>query len=74
MSGFSAAPAVSIKPVLGGVEVAIRYITRAHERYVLRTKLNQAAVELLGHYCRYIWRRGRALVHWLAHIGAVWER
>ena len=49
MSGFSAAPAVSIKPVLGGVEVAIRYITRAHERYVLRTKLNQAAVELLGH-------------------------
>jgi small-conductance mechanosensitive channel len=49
MSGFSAAPAVSIKPVLGGVEVAIRYITRAHERYVLRAKLNQAAVELLGH-------------------------
>jgi small-conductance mechanosensitive channel len=49
MSGFSALPAVSIKPVLGGVEVAIRYITRANERYALRTKLNQAAVELLGH-------------------------
>jgi len=49
MSGFSATPAVSIKPVLGGVEVAIRYITRAHERYALRARLNQAAVELLGH-------------------------
>jgi hypothetical protein len=49
MSGFSAAPAISIKPVLGGVEVAIRYITRAHERYAIRAKLNQAAVELLGH-------------------------
>jgi len=48
MSGFTAAPAISIKPVLGGVEVAIRYITRAHERYALRAKLNQAAVELLG--------------------------
>jgi small-conductance mechanosensitive channel len=48
MSGFSATPAISIKPVLGGVEVAIRYITRAHERYSLRAKLNQAAVELLG--------------------------
>jgi len=49
MSGFSATPAVSIKPVLGGVEVAIRYITREHERYALRARLNHAAVELLGH-------------------------
>jgi small-conductance mechanosensitive channel len=49
MSGFSAAPALSIKPVLGGVEIAIRYITKAHERYALRAKLNQAAVELIGH-------------------------
>jgi small-conductance mechanosensitive channel len=48
MSGFSAAPAMSVKPVLGGVELTIRYITRAHERYALRAKLNQAAVQLLG--------------------------
>jgi hypothetical protein len=48
MSGFSATPAISIKPVVGGVEVAVRYITRANERYSLRSKLNQAAVELLG--------------------------
>lgn len=48
MSGFSVEPAISIKPVLGGVEASVRYITRANERYQLRAKLNQAAVELLG--------------------------
>lgn len=48
MSGFTAAPALSVKPVLGGVEVAIRYIARANERYALRAKLNQQAVTLLG--------------------------
>ncbi|HUL34497.1 MAG TPA: mechanosensitive ion channel domain-containing protein [Candidatus Eisenbacteria bacterium] len=48
MKGFSAAPAVSIKPAVGGVEVTVRYIARANERYALRAKINQAAVELLG--------------------------
>jgi small-conductance mechanosensitive channel len=48
LSGISVAPAVSVKPVGGGIEVAVRYITRASERYELRAKLNQAAVELLG--------------------------
>jgi small-conductance mechanosensitive channel len=48
MSGFSVEPAISVKPVIGGIEVSVRYITRASERYQLRSKLNQAAVELLG--------------------------
>jgi small-conductance mechanosensitive channel len=48
MSGFSVDPAISVKPVIGGIEVSVRYITRASERYQLRSKLNQAAVELLG--------------------------
>ncbi len=48
MSRFSAVPAISVKPVLGGVEVAVRYIARANERFALRSKLNQAAVQLLG--------------------------
>ena len=48
MSGFSAKPAISVKPVLGGVEMTVRYITRAHERYAVRSRLNQAAVQLLG--------------------------
>jgi small-conductance mechanosensitive channel len=48
MSSFSVEPAISIKPVVGGVEVAVRYITRANERYQLRAKLYQYAVDLLG--------------------------
>jgi small-conductance mechanosensitive channel len=48
LSGFSAEPAISVKPVVGGIEVSVRYITRATERYKLRSELNQAAVDLLG--------------------------
>jgi len=48
MTGISAAPAMSVKPVVGGIEVGVRYITRANERYQLRAKLYQDAVELLG--------------------------
>jgi len=48
MSAFSVAPAISVKPVLGGIEVGVRYITRANERYQLRAKLYQMMVELLG--------------------------
>jgi len=44
----SAAPAINVKPVIGGVEISVRYITRANERSVLRAKLNHAAVDLLG--------------------------
>jgi len=45
---FSGTPGVNVKPVVGGVEIAIRYITRANERFQLRAKLYQAAVDLLG--------------------------
>ncbi len=48
MSALSAAPAINVKPVIGGIEIAVRYITRANERYQLRAKLYQAAVDLLG--------------------------
>jgi Mechanosensitive ion channel len=48
VSGFSATPAISVKPVLGGVELSVRYITRANERFMVRSKLNQAAVDLIG--------------------------
>jgi small-conductance mechanosensitive channel/ubiquitin len=44
----SAVPAVNIKPVIGGIEISVRYITRANERYQLRAQLYQAAVELMG--------------------------
>jgi small-conductance mechanosensitive channel len=48
LASLSAAPSINIKPVIGGVEIAVRYITRAHERYQLRSKLNQILVDLLG--------------------------
>jgi small-conductance mechanosensitive channel len=48
LSSFSAEPAINVKPVIGGIELSVRYITRASERYKLRSQLNQAAVELMG--------------------------
>jgi small-conductance mechanosensitive channel len=48
LSSLTAAPAINLKPVVGGVEIAVRYITRANERYQMRAKLYQAAVDLLG--------------------------
>lgn len=45
---LTAAPAINVKPVAGGVEIAVRYITRANERYQMRAKLYQSAVDLLG--------------------------
>jgi hypothetical protein len=30
---LSMAPAINVKPVIGGVELAVRYITPANERY-----------------------------------------
>ena len=48
MRALSAAPAINVKPVSGGVEIAVRYITRASERYQLRSKLYQAAMNLIS--------------------------
>jgi len=45
----SAAPAVDLRPTAAGVEVHVRYITRANERYAVRTRLSQALVQLLHH-------------------------
>lgn len=48
MRDFSAAPAITLKPAVGGIEVDVRYITKANERHAMRSKLYQQAVELLG--------------------------
>ncbi|HUN63238.1 MAG TPA: mechanosensitive ion channel domain-containing protein [Candidatus Sulfotelmatobacter sp.] len=48
MGNLSAEPAINVRPVLGGIEVAVRYVTRANERFATKNKLNQAAVTLLG--------------------------
>jgi small-conductance mechanosensitive channel len=48
LTGLTAAPAINVKPIVGGTEISLRYIARANERYQLRAALYQAAVELLG--------------------------
>jgi len=48
VSTLSAAPAINLKPVSGGVEIAVRYITRASERYAMRSRLYKAAVNLIS--------------------------
>jgi small-conductance mechanosensitive channel len=47
MHSVSAAPAINLRPTTSGVEVHVRYITRAQERYATRTKLYQEIVALL---------------------------
>ena len=47
MPSVSAAPAINLRPTSAGVEVHVRYITRAQERYATRTKLYQDIVALL---------------------------
>lgn len=44
---FSAAPAVSVRPTTLGVNVIVRYITRAHERHEVRARLFHQIIELL---------------------------
>jgi small-conductance mechanosensitive channel len=44
---FSAIPGVSVVPTAGGVELDVRYITRAYERHATRRRLNHAVVELM---------------------------
>jgi small-conductance mechanosensitive channel len=47
VEGFSARPGITMVPALGGVEIQVRYITRAHERHETRRVLNQTLVDLL---------------------------
>jgi small-conductance mechanosensitive channel len=48
LASISATPAINVRPGPAGIEVQVRYVTRANERYQLRNKLYQSAVELLG--------------------------
>lgn len=44
---FSAKPAVDLRPSVSGLTVIVRYITRAPQRYEVRSRLFTAIVELL---------------------------
>lgn len=47
LQSFSLTPAINVKPTNMGVNITVRYITRAHERFEMRSRLYRAIVELL---------------------------
>ena len=47
MRPFSARPAVDLRPSVNGLEVNVRYITRAPQRYEVKSRLFEAIVQLL---------------------------
>jgi small-conductance mechanosensitive channel len=47
VQSVSAAPAINVRPSVEGVEVSVRYITRAYERHETRKRVNAAVLELL---------------------------
>jgi small-conductance mechanosensitive channel len=47
IQSISAGPAISVRPSAAGFEIAVRYVTRANERFQQRAKLHQGIVELL---------------------------
>ena len=47
-ASVSAQPGIAVRPAGGGVEIVVRYVTRAAERLAVRARLNQTAVQLLA--------------------------
>jgi hypothetical protein len=47
MQSLSVAPAIQLRPTVAGVEMRVRYITSAHERYATRARMYQRIVDVL---------------------------
>jgi small-conductance mechanosensitive channel len=47
VQAFSAVPGINVQPTGGGIEVRVRYITRAYERHETRKRLYEAVVQLM---------------------------
>jgi len=47
LSQFSAKPSVDLRPAASGIDVLVRYVTRAGDRFEMRNKLYGAVLELL---------------------------
>jgi small-conductance mechanosensitive channel len=47
IQAFSAAPAINVRPTNLGVNLVVRYVVNAHNRYEVRTRLYQSIVGLL---------------------------
>jgi small-conductance mechanosensitive channel len=44
---LSAAPLVNLRPAASGIDILVRYVTRAKDRFEMRNKLYQAVIDLL---------------------------
>jgi small-conductance mechanosensitive channel len=47
LSQFSATPSVSLRPAASGVDLVVRYVTSASDRYDVRNRLYKRAVDIL---------------------------
>ena len=47
LSQFTAEPSIDLRPAASGVEVVVRYVTRASDRFATRNRLYQAVLELM---------------------------
>lgn len=47
VQSLSAAPSISVRPSLQGINIIVRYITRANQRYEVRTRLYEGVITLL---------------------------
>ena len=47
LSQFSAAPVVNLRPSSSGIDLLVRYVTRASERFEVRNRLYQHVIDLL---------------------------
>ena len=45
---FSATPSVDMRPAAAGIDILVRYVTRAGERFEMRNKLYHTVIELLN--------------------------
>jgi hypothetical protein len=45
---LAATPTVNLRPIPGGAEITVRYVTRLSERAAVRSRLYRAAIDLLG--------------------------
>jgi small-conductance mechanosensitive channel len=50
LSQFSAAPSVDMRPAAAGIDIIVRYVTRAGDRFEMRNKLYGSMIELLHKY------------------------
>lgn len=47
LSQFSATPSVDMRPAAAGIDVVVRYVTRAGDRFEMRNKLYQQVIDVL---------------------------